>query len=171
VPAYRFTDANGGRVDLPAVADSALTTPPTTDTSAVDPGTPGTEPGVTTCEVLVEGDASGTTHTVQPNPDCPVPEPPPLAEGEEPALGVGYYVDIDTECGGGTFLLGGQVWITDVPEVAGWADPGERHEGGTFTLDAPDHGTFVGDAAGQLVADFHPLGPAEDIFCTPAPRG
>ena len=28
----------------------------------------------------------------------------------------------------------------------GWADPGERHEGGTFTLDAEDHGTFVGDA-------------------------
>ena len=59
---------------------------------------------------------------------------------------------------------------TDDEEVAGWADPGERHEGGTFTLDAEDHGTFVGDAAGTLVAEFRTLGPAEDIFCTPEPR-
>ena len=68
------------------------------------------------------------------------------------------------------FELGGQVWVTDDEAVAGWADPGERHEGGTFTLDAEDHGTFVGDAAGTLVAEFRTLGPAEDIFCTPEPR-
>ena len=55
--------------------------------------------------------------------------------------------------------------------MAGWADPGERHEGGTFTLDAVDQGTFVGDAAGTLAAEFRPLGPAEDYSCTPEPRG
>ena len=59
---------------------------------------------------------------------------------------------------------------TDDEDVAGWADPGERHEGGIFTLDAEDHGTFVGDAAGTLTAEFRALGPAEDIFCTPEPR-
>ena len=47
--------------------------------------------------------------------------------------------------------------------MAGWADPGERHEGGIFTLDAVDHGTFVGDTAGNLVAEFRALGPAADI--------
>jgi hypothetical protein len=40
-----------------------------------------------------------------------------------------------------------------------------------FTLDAADHGTFVGDAAGTLVAEFRALGPGEDIFCMPQPRG
>ena len=33
VPGYRFTDADGGRVDLPAVADEALTGPPSTETT------------------------------------------------------------------------------------------------------------------------------------------
>ena len=72
VPAYRFTDADGGRVDLPAVADSTLTTPPTTDTSAVDPSEPPvvTVPATVPCEVLVEDDGSGTTHTIQPDPAC-----------------------------------------------------------------------------------------------------
>ena len=120
----------------------------------------------TACEVLEEGDGTGTTHTIQP---CPHRRAPAARQGEEPVLGVGYYVDIDFECGT-AFLLGGQSWITDDAEVAGWADPGERHEGGMFTLDAADHGTFVGDADGTLVAEFRPLGPAEDIFCTPEPR-
>lgn len=165
VPGYRFTDADGGRVDLPAVADESLTTPSTETTV---PGTiepkpdPVPAPEPQPCEVLEEQDASGTTHTVQPNASCPEPD---LVIGES------YYVDIDTECSGGSFVLGDQVWITDNPEVAGWADPAERHEGGLFTLDAHDHGTFVGDEAGTLVADFSALGPAEDIFCTPQPRG
>ena len=95
---------------------------------------------------------------------CPTPEEDGLEIGGE-----GYYVDIDVECGGGSFELGGRIWVTDDPEVAGWADPGERHEGGTFTLDAEDHGTFVGDAAGTLVAEFRTLGPAGSRT-SPAPR-
>jgi hypothetical protein len=120
------------------------------------------EPEPQPCEVLEEGDASGTTHTVQ---TCPTPDEDALEIGGE-----GYYVDIDVECAGGSFALGGRIWITDDEDVAGWADPGERHEGGIFTLDAEDHGTFVGDAAGTLVAEFRTLGPAEDIFCSPERR-
>jgi hypothetical protein len=167
VPAYRFTDADGGRVDLPAVADESLTTPQTTVTEVPEAPIlpdPGGKPPVDPQPCgppLVEEDESSTTHTVQPNPDCVDPEL---------AIGVEYYVDIDTECGGGTFVLGGEIWKTDDAEVAGWADPGERHEGGLFTLDAADHGTFVGDTTSNLVAEFYPLGPAEDVFCSPQPR-
>jgi hypothetical protein len=163
VPAYRFTDADGGRVDLAAVADSELTTPPTTGTSAPEPVDPPAP-----CEPLVEEDASGSTHTVQPNPDCLPSEPQVLGEGEEPQIGVGYYVDVDTECGSGSFELGGRVWATVDTDTRAWTD--SRHEGGTFTLDAPDHGTFVGDAPATKVAEFRTLGPAEDLFCMPQPR-
>jgi hypothetical protein len=90
-----------------------------------------------------------------------------LPEGEQPVIGVGYYVDIDFECRG--FVLGDQVWILDDASSADWEQPGERWEGGIFTLDAKDHGTFVGDAARTKVAGFRTLGPAEDIFCTPRP--
>ncbi len=169
VPAYRFTDADGGRVDLPAVADESLATPPTTDTTVPDTVEPDPVPvpEPQPCEVLEEQDASGTTHTVQPDPAC----------GDEDLaleLGVPYYVDVDNQCWNGTFALGGQVWRVDDEWVAEWGasmEPGERYEGGMFTLDAPDHGSFVGDAAGTKVAEFRTLGPAEDIFCMPEPRG
>jgi hypothetical protein len=165
VPAYRFTTEDGGTVDLPAVADEALSGSETTQTTVpetVEPQ-PVPEPEPQPCQVLEEGDASGTTHTVQTT--CPTPDDDALEIG-----GKGYYVDVDVECAGGSFALGGRIWITDDEDVGGWADPGERHEGGTFTLDAEDHGTFVGDASGTLVAGFRTLGPAEDIFCTPEPR-
>jgi hypothetical protein len=134
----------------------------------VPPPVPTPEPQP--CEVLEEEDSSGTTHTMQ---TCPTPneDPATLPAGEEPAVGVAYYVDVDLQCGGGSFLLGtGQPWVADDDSVAVWADAGERYEGGLFTLDAPGHGTFVGDAAKTKVADFHQLGPAEDIFCMPEPR-
>ena len=91
VPGYRFTDADGGRVDLPAVADESLTTPPTTEPSVPETPIlpdPGGKPPVDPQPCgppLVEEDASGTTHTVQPDPDCVDPEL---------AIGVGYYVDV-----------------------------------------------------------------------------
>jgi hypothetical protein len=173
VPAYRFTDADGGTVDLPAVADAALTTsPPTTDPRREEPEPP--EPPADPCGTpLVEEDPRGTTLTVQPDTGCavpePQPEPAPLADGEEPAVGVGYYVDVDTTCE--AFELGGTVWILDEGDVSDWADPGERHEGGTFTLDAADHGTFVGDHQGMLTATFRRPAVNEDRgTCTPLPR-
>jgi hypothetical protein len=169
VPAYRFTAEDGGQVDLPAVADEALTGTASTDTTvpATDVPAPPPEPRPQPCEVLEEGDASGTTHTVQ---TCAPPDEDPraLGPGEEPAIGVGYYVDVDTECVGGSFVLGDQVWITDDDAPGGWGD--DQHEGGTFTLDSPDHGTFVGDAAKTKVGAFRTLPPNEDIFCTPEPR-
>jgi hypothetical protein len=75
VPGYRFSNADGVMVDMPAVDDDSLapttTAPDTTDSSAVTPPTP------TTCETAVEGDASGTTHTIQSCPGTP-PEPQPI---------------------------------------------------------------------------------------------
>ncbi|MEQ1788315.1 MAG: hypothetical protein ABL966_14780, partial [Acidimicrobiales bacterium] len=169
VPAYRFTAADGSPVDLPAVADSELTTPPTTNTSAVTPVEPPTTPTVVPqpCEVLVEEDASGTTHTIQPAPDCVNPDPQVLGEGEEPAIGVGYYVDVDTACG--AFRLGGTVWIVEDGDLSGWSTP---HEGGTFTLDSPEHGTFAGDQQATKSATFRIPQANDQTACTdPAPRG
>jgi hypothetical protein len=152
VPAYRFTDADGGVVDLPAVADSALTSPPTTDTSAVDPPV--------------------TETSVEPQPcepsDCVSPDPVPLPEGEVPEIGVGYYVDVDTTCHEGSFEFAGQIWNIEDGTTDGWSSP---HEGGIFTLDAPDHGTFVGDAgAATKTGSFRPRSPEALYECTPAPR-
>ena len=97
------------------------------------------------CEVLEEGDSSGTTHT---DPDLPHPDEDRDAAARRGAgdrrrllrrhrLAVHWRV----------FELGDQV--VDAPTTTrstSWARPGEPHEGGTFTLDAEDHGTFVGDA-------------------------
>ena len=136
VPGYRFTDADDGTVDLPAVADEALTGAPETtvppESIVPDPGgKPPVDPQP--CgEVLVEEDESGTTHTVQPNPDCVGTDPVTLAPGEEPQLGVGYYVDIDLECE--AFKLGGEIWLHDGGDMSAWQPAGEPFEGGTFTL-------------------------------------
>ena len=157
VPAYRFTDADGGRVDLPAVADSTLTTPPTTDTSAVDPSEPPvvTVPDTVPCEPLVEDDGSGTTHTIQPDPECADSRPGPLPDGEEPQIGVGYYVDVVV--GHCTYVeFGGWFWSFWAGDGAAnpesdWATP---TEGGTFTLRSETEADFVGDAAGTKVGRF-----------------
>jgi len=150
VPGYRFTDADGGRVDLPAVADDSLTEPPTTETTVPDTiEPPVTVPPQPCGDVLVEEDPGGTTHTVQPYPGCIEPEPVILPEGEQPQPGIAYYVDVDVECA--AFELGGQIWRHDVGDLLGFSLP---HEGGTFTLDASDHGTFIGDAEGDKTATF-----------------
>ena len=176
VPAYRFTAEDGSTVDLPAITEDALAGPSSTETTVPDTVVPEPEPEPVPvpepqpCQVLEEGDDTGTTHTVQ---TCPTPseDPGALPKGEQPAIGVGYYVDIDLQCAGGSFVLGQDTWIAADDAPARWGDTGEQFEGGTFTLDAEDHGTFVGDAAATKVAEFRTLGPAEDIFCSPQPRG
>lgn len=156
VPAYRFTDENGGRVDLPAVADSALTTPSTTETSADEPPVTPTDEPQPCGEVLVEEDASGTTHTLQP---YPCPEPLRLPEGEEPQIGVGYYVDVNVgRCSYVDF--DGSWWLplgVD-PLTDGWSTP---TEGGTLTLTTQDEAAFLGDASGTKIATFE-RGPSTD---------
>ena len=130
VPAYRFTADDGGTVDLPAVADEALSGSSTTQTTGPDtiepPPVP--EPEEQPC-VLEEADSTGTTHTIQ---TCGTDDPQRLPPGEAPVVGVGYYVDVDFECTG--FLLGDQVWVPADDVVADWERPGERYEGGIFTL-------------------------------------
>jgi hypothetical protein len=152
VPGYRFTADDGSVVDLAAVADRELTAPPTTGTSAPDPAPAPVEPQP--CEVLVEGDASGTTHTVQPFPGCVEPEPElqVLEEGASPEIGVGYYVDVQVEhCS--YVELGGWFWTpTDVdPGQDGWSQP---TEGGTFTLRSETEAEFVGDAGKTKLGSF-----------------
>ncbi|MEO7428800.1 MAG: hypothetical protein ABIY48_05385, partial [Acidimicrobiales bacterium] len=158
VPGYRFSNADGAQVDVAAVADDSLapttTMPDTTNSSAVTP--------TTSCEVAAEGDSSGTTHTIQ---TCPQPtEPRRLEPGQTPEIGVGYYVDVDVACQ--AFTLGDQIWRLEKGDLTGWSVP---HEGGAFTLDAPDHGAFVGDGSGTKTATF--VTGTDQQGCQPAPRG
>ncbi len=149
VPGYRFSNDDGAMAEIAAVADDSLA-PTTTVPSTVEPPSP----SVTDCPTVVD-DGSGTD---QPGPACAPPTEPVTLE-----IGVGYYVDVDVECA--AFTLGDQVWRHDVGGLAGWSLP---HEGGTFTLDAPDHGTFVGDASGTKTATF--VTGTDPEGCQPASR-
>lgn len=151
VPGYRFSNVDGVVVDVAAVADDSLapttTVPDTTNSSAVTPPSK--------CETLVEGDGSGTTHTIQ---TCPQPaEPRRLEPGQTPEIGVGYYVDVNTHCG--MLVFADRWWATDSSTPLPWSTP---TEGGTFTLSSADAGTFVGDAEGTKTAEFTARGPASD---------
>jgi hypothetical protein len=161
VPAYRFTSADGGTVDLPAIADEALAGPATTETTVADTVEPAPVPvpEPQPCEVLEEQDPeSATTHTVQ---TCPTPNEDPrvLAEGEEPAIGVGYYVDAEVTDAHCTWLvveLGDQVWWTPgyyKDDLYGWSQP---TEGGTFTIHDDGTADFVGDAEKTKTATLVP---------------
>lgn len=163
VPGYRFTSDEGHVVDVPAVTDDLLAPPQTTPTAVSEPPTPPvTEPG---CDTPV-GDGSSPS-TIAPEGCDGVassdPEMVHLDDGATPELGVPYYVDVDVECQ--AFELGGQIWRHVVGDLAGWSLP---HEGGRFTLDSPDHGTFVGDSAGTKTATFE-IAHAGD-GCQPTPR-
>ena len=96
-------------------------------------------------------------------PPGPAVDPAVLEPGQAPVIGVGYYVDVDVACA--AFELGGEIWRHDVGDLAGWSTP---HEGGTFTLDGPAHGTFVGDAAAEKAATF--VTGTDPEGCTPTPR-
>ncbi len=154
VPGYRFSNVDGVQAEVAAVDDDSLapttTAPATTDSSAVPPPSDG-------CEVAVEGDSSGTTHTIQTCPPAPT-DPVRLEPGQTPELGVGYYVDVNTHCGWLTFA--DRWWATDEQTPLPWASP---TEGGTFTLRTPDEGTFVGDAQGTKTATFTARGPADEL--------
>lgn len=54
------------------------------------------------------------------------PDPP------SPDVGTSHYVDVDLDCQ--AFELGGIWTLVDV-DTSTWHPPGERHEGGTFTIE------------------------------------
>lgn len=155
VPGYRFSADDGTTlVEVAAVSDASLATTTTTTpgVSVTDP-----PPPPNSCEPLVEGDSSGTTHTINPCPQAV--EPIVLEAGGTPEIGVGYYVgEVNTHCG--TFTWAGQWWATDAQTPLPWSTP---TEGGTFTLSTPDEGTFVGDAGRSKTATFTARGPEADI--------
>jgi hypothetical protein len=84
-----------------------------------------------------------------------------------PSVGVGYHVDVDLDCN--AFELSG-IWALVEGDPRSWQPAGERHEGGTFTLDSPTTGRFVGDAAETKVATFRLLSADEEPTCLPLPR-
>jgi len=145
VPGYRFTDADGGRVDLPAVADEALTGSPET-TVPPEPivPNPGGKPPVDPqpCgEVLVQEDESGTTHTVQPNPDCEQ-----QAERVDLILHCVHIVDWH-----------GLWWSTEaINQPDGWVGTG------TITQQADGTAIYVDDGAPDDPATFVAQGAADE---------
>ncbi len=82
-------------------------------------------------------------------------------------VGAGYYFDGDLVCRSCT--LSG-IWEIDQGDVTGWQRPPERHEGGTFILDSPSHGTFNGDSEGKKTATFRLRRTNEIPECPPIPR-
>lgn len=156
VPGYRFSNDDGAVAEVAAVADDSLA--PTTTTTVVEPTT--TVPSI--CDPAA-GAGAGPSPDEDAEP-CPAPIEPSqpdlvhLSEGEEPQVGVRYYVDVNTHCG--WFVLGSRWWATGAQTPLPWSAP---TEGGAFTLTSPDAGTFVGDAAGTKTEQFTAQGPAEDL--------
>lgn len=104
--------------------------------------------------------------TALPGPGATFPSGQP-ASPSDLVIGTGYYVDVDLECE--SFVLGG-TWELEDGDPRSWQAPPERHEGGTFTLDTADHGTFVGDAGRTKVATFRLVPPWADLACRYQPR-
>ena len=157
---YRFSGDDGTIAEIAAVADESLAPSTTVPESTVETPAP---PPPTSCETPVEDDGSGTTHTVNP---CP-PEIQPsdadlthLSEGEQPVVGVSYYVDLEVmtgHCSWVSVQVGDRWWWAGLSaeELSGWSTP---TEGGSFTLLDEDHAEFVGDEARTKVADLTPYG-------------
>ena len=174
-PAYRFTDADGGRVDLPAVADSTLTTPPTTDTSAVDPGEP---PVVTVPDTgALRAPRRGRRQRHHPHRSSPTPIARPATRSAPRWRGARRSASATTstwtlECGHCTFVeLGGWFWSSDRRRRGRRLDRlGERHRGrhASRSRRRPRH-EFVGDAGGDARwRRFAPLrGLPTDVVCAP----
>lgn len=83
-------------------------------------------------------------------------------------IGSSHYVDVDLACQ--AFELAG-VWVLVEGDTTSWQPPGERHEGGAFTVERPGYGRFVGNAVGDKTATFRLLTPNESPACSPVPRG
>lgn len=170
VPGYRFGNQDGQQVDVAAVADDHLA--PTTTVPAPDV-TEAPQPAPDECQVLVEDDGSGTTHTIDTCPSTTVAyvDPRPLEPGEVPVVGVPYYVEVLTgaisHCGFISVELGDRWWWADGiggdDQEHGWAEP---TEGGTLTLLSEGEASFVGDVQATKAATLVPYGgPGERPLC------
>ncbi len=130
------------------------------------------------CLRLVPGadtsNSTTTTSTMSPPVVATAPStmaPSTATSPAEPmALDVGssHYVDVDLACQ--AFELAG-VWVLVEGDTTTWQPPGERHEGGLFTVERPGFGRFVGNATGDKTATFRLLTPNESPACSPVPRG
>ena len=145
----------------------------TVEASADDPADclhliPSGDPDLPTTAVTEPEMATGVATIPRPSATVATPGPgtAPATPGSL-AVGQPYYVDVDLECE--AFELSG-VWVLAEGDTSTWQPPGERHEGGMFTLDRPDHGRFVGDANGVKTATFRLLPPDEPPACAPVPR-
>ena len=109
------------------------------------------------------GDPVPGTPTTPPTtaPSTSAPAPPSLA------VGTSHHVDVDLECQ--AFELDG-IWVLADGDTSTWQPPGERHEGGTFTIEVQGRGRFVGDAAGEKTGIFERLDHGGDPPCAPVPR-
>lgn len=105
-----------------------------------------------------------TTSVATPTPAEEGGPPPPQTEL---VVGLTHYVDVDLECQ--SFELFG-IWTLADGNTSSWQPPGERHEGGIFTIERPGRGRFVGDAEGRKTAVFERLDGDEVPTCTPVPR-
>jgi hypothetical protein len=83
-------------------------------------------------------------------------------------VGTSHHVDVDLECQ--AFELGGAIWVLSDGDTSGWQPPGERHEGGTFTIESEGKGRFSGDAEGRKTATFERLDDSVEPSCVPVPR-
>ena len=135
------------RSTLMRIAESLKVEPPTSDEGE----SPIADPTTTTSEAAPSSaDEDG--------------RPPPHKEF---VVGSTHYVDVDLECQ--AFELFG-VWTLADGDTSSWQPPGERHEGGMFTIEEPGRGRFVGDAEGRKTAVFERLDEDEVPTCTPVPR-
>lgn len=118
--------------------------------------------GGSDCLRLLDG---STPTTEAPTSSTTGPAPAPAADL---AVGTSHHVDVDLECQ--AFELGGAIWSLVDGDPSSWQPAGERHEGGTFTIEAPGRGRFVGDAAETKVAMFERLPEGAEPACRPEPR-
>ncbi|MFP5321507.1 MAG: hypothetical protein ACLGIC_06630 [Acidimicrobiia bacterium] len=91
------------------------------------------------CLRVVEPDGEATADPEVPSSVPTTSTTAPAGPAAPPDLEVGtsHTVDVDLECQ--AFELGGATWVLVDGDTSTWQPPGERHEGGTFTIEAPGH--------------------------------
>ena len=123
--------------------------------------------GTNDCVRRVDPTAAPGPEGTDPSPPTSSTGPPDDAGDRSLSVGTEHAVDVDLECQ--AFELGGY-WVLVEGDTSGWQPAGERHEGGTFTIEASGRGRFSGDAAGEKRAIFELLPEGAEPECIPVPR-